>query len=226
MKPITIIYNYQTLIAGILAVGGAIGTVLMINKQIRQSNKQEQKRRSHQNFAARAMMPAALSALSDYSEKCIKFLLLLLPIAPDEHAVTTPISDDIPLIPSDELFTLKQCMEFGDEPITVIIADLIRKLQIQHSRLRDMKSKPNNSFIILDANIIDYILDALEIYARCAKLFTYARRERDSAPSELEKFDMISAAHNCGIWDNSKVDAAINTRYNKSRLPATAAPTS
>src|SRR5437763_10162209 len=79
LKPIVIFYNYQTFIAGILAFGGAWWTVRIIRRQITQTGKQELERRRRRNFAARAIMPAALSALCDYSEKCLKILLPLLP---------------------------------------------------------------------------------------------------------------------------------------------------
>jgi len=44
VKPITWIYNFQTLIAGALALGGAVVTICGIWHQVRQSQRQEDER--------------------------------------------------------------------------------------------------------------------------------------------------------------------------------------
>jgi hypothetical protein len=69
MKPIVIIYNYQNLIAGSLALLGAIWTVSAIKKQIKQTDDQERERRERKHLVAQAMASNALSQLSHYAER-------------------------------------------------------------------------------------------------------------------------------------------------------------
>jgi hypothetical protein len=203
LKPIVLFYNYQTIISGFLAVMGALVTVIVINKQIRQADRHETERRRRENFAARAMMPAALSELSEYSIACVRALLPLLPEAPGQ-LVPAELSVNAPPIPPEAVFTLRHAIQFGDDPVAENIADLIRKLQIQHSRIRNIRNWMSTSArIIVRANILEFTLDALEIYARCAKLFAYARRETDNAPGAPTEDDILSAAHNCEIWDQA-----------------------
>lgn len=219
MKPVVILYNYQTLIAGLLALGGAIWTVATIRRQIAEADRHETERRRRQNFAARAMMPVALNELSNYSKRCVELLLPLLP-KQSGQLVTAHITQNAPAIPAEAVFTLRESTEFGVDPIAITIADLIRKLQIQHSRLADIENWLSSSGrIIVRPNILEFIVDALEIYARSAKLFAYARRESENAPDAPNENDLTSAAHNCSIWDShGEVFELIKRRYPKAEV--------
>jgi hypothetical protein len=214
VKPIVVIYNYQTLIAGFAAFAGAVLTVLVINKQIREASRQESERRRRQNLAARAMMPAALSEICFYSERCISLLRTLLP-ATGEHRVFGHFNE-VPAVPAEALFTLRQSIEFGDDRVAEAIADLIRKIQIQHTRIIGTKSRllsPDET--VLRTNLLDYIVDALEVHARASNLFRYARRETEHAPAEPNSDNVKLSARNCGLWDdiNSEIFGRIEKMY-------------
>ena len=214
LKPIVLFYNYQTFIAGVFALVGAGLTVRYVRKQIKQSDDQEIERRRRQNLAARAMMPAALSDICHYSENCVKILRPLLP-ALSETLVSDKIHT-VPEIPVEALFTLRQSVEFGSNEIALNIADLIRKLQIQHSRLRSTQTRlllPGEGELVLRANIIDYIIDALEVHARASNLFHYARREGETSPQIPNSSEVQSAARACDIWDDDEIYARIKTQY-------------
>jgi hypothetical protein len=217
MKPIVILYNYQTVIAGAFALGAAIWTVIMINKQIKQANDQETDRRHRRNRAARSMMPAALSALCDYSERSVNILLPLLTRMQQEEPAATEIVEDIPTIPVDALSTLRECIEFGEDEIEANVAALIRKLQVQHSRLRGIKAELLSEKTLPSDNVTAYVLDALEVYARSTSLLSYARRETEDAATELTEFDFVSAAHNCNIWDNRSPEISLRSKLSSNR---------
>jgi hypothetical protein len=210
MKPVVLLYNYQTLIAGFVALGGAALTVLAINKQIKSSQDQEDERRRRRNLAARAMMPAALSEICNYSERCMKILLPLLPAA-GEHRVTGRIQS-VPPVPTEALYTLRHSIEFGDDQVAEVIADLIRKIQIQHTRLVSTENRLSSAQSVLRSNVLDYIVDALEVFARASKLFPYARRATDEPATATVKEDLELAARNCGIWDESHEGGQIFAR--------------
>ena len=110
---------------------------------------------------------------------------------------------EVPQLPAEALFTLKESIEFGNEEIAHNIADLISSLQVQHSRISDVRSVlKSESESVLRANLVIYIIDSLEAYARATALFSYARREIDIAPAGLNEEDIQKAAHACSIWDD------------------------
>jgi hypothetical protein len=214
LKPIVIIYNFQTLITGAMALVGAVWTVVTINKQIRQANTLEAERRARKHLVARAMSANSLSSLTAYSEQCLT-ILSTLASATGTQTIEAVTMDEIPPIPSEALLTLGQCLEFGDEPIRKDIESLIHKLQIQQSRLRSLKSwLGDEDKLVVRSNVLDFKIDALEIYARCAKLFLYSRGQSDFKTGEPTSDDLISAAQNCGFWGDPKICEAIKRRYN------------
>jgi hypothetical protein len=216
LKPIVILYNYQTMIAGILALLGAGATVWIIHKQISQAEQLEKRRRERQNIAARAAMPAALSELCFYCQRCVEELVAVLP-APPNQRVTTQISLPPP-VPSDAISTLRQCIEFAEGPIAERIADLISALQVQNTRVIDIRSRAarDASFIELLANINHYIIDALEVHARCSALFPYARRVEDTVPPERTPTaaEVLLSARLCELYEeHADIHEEIRRKY-------------
>ena len=53
----TLLYDWQTLVTGVLALLGAAATVAVVRQQINASHAQEEERRSRTHYAARAAMP-------------------------------------------------------------------------------------------------------------------------------------------------------------------------
>ena len=212
LKPITWIYNFQTLIAGALALGGAVVTIWGIRHQVKQSENQENERRRRQNMAARAMMPVALMEIHRYARECVSVLLPVLP-DPPEQRITAHIGE-IPPIPADALFTLRQSVEFGSNEIATYLSDLIRYIQIQHARITDAKRDllREGGTIVLRANILQYTIDSLDILARADKLYPYARRDVDVVPEKLQDHDLRTAARACGIWDDDDSELFIRIK--------------
>lgn len=158
-------------------------------------------------------MPAALSELCGYAQKCVNLLLPLMPRTSDEQRVTGQLAE-IPPIPHEALFALGESIEFGEDRVAEAIADLIRKIQIQHARVVSVRQRLALDQLVMRTNITDYIVDAVEVFARASKLFPYARRETDEPPDELIGNDMRTAAHACDIWEeNADIFARVRTRY-------------
>ncbi len=70
-------YDWQQLIAGLIAIAAAIIGWLAINRQVRQGEEQERERVRSRHAAARAMLPLALSGISDYAHDCADELVAL-----------------------------------------------------------------------------------------------------------------------------------------------------
>jgi hypothetical protein len=226
VKPITWIYNFQTLIAGALALGGAVVTICGIWHQVRQSQRQEDERRRRQNLAARAMMPVALMEIHRYARECVSVLVPVLPDGPEQR-IAAQIGE-IPPIPADALFTLRQSVEFGSNEIAAWLSDLIRSLQIQHARITDAKHdiEREGATIVLRSNILQYIVDSLDILARADKLYPYARRDTNVAPEKLQDGDLRTAARGCDLWadDDSELFVRIKQTYGSPAEDQRAAP--
>ncbi|KXF76554.1 hypothetical protein ATN84_10855 [Paramesorhizobium deserti] len=68
------IYHYQTLITGIFAIGAALIGASAINGQIQSAERQERERRDARHAAARATLPLALSAITQYAVGCSRYV--------------------------------------------------------------------------------------------------------------------------------------------------------
>jgi hypothetical protein len=197
--------KFQTLITGILAVAAAAWTIQKMDKQIRQEKELELERRNRRNYAERTMMPLTLAALCDYSRQCVKWLVPLL--SDPQRLLAQDFSSEPPNLPSEILFSLKENIEFEKCEVREVLADLVKNLQIQRSRLINLTTRPSS--LEKTNNPQDYlrelVVDACGIYARSANLFEYARRKSDSdkMSRQLEKFDLIAAANDCSIRQNN-----------------------
>lgn len=70
--------HYQELLSGCFALIGAAAAVAAVMHQIHQAEEMENKRRARREYAARAMMPHALSAVCRYGTDCCLALRNLL----------------------------------------------------------------------------------------------------------------------------------------------------
>lgn len=197
--PITIalkyVEQYQTLIAGVLAFVGAWWTVRKLSAQIRQSGLIENERRERSHMAARTVMPAALSELDEYASACLRFLeqFHLNPNA--SGVITAALNIPVPSVPAETLLTLRECIQFGDQSVAELVADMISKIQIQNARLISTTRRLNQpGQLIVQRNIDTYVVDALEIRARAFKLLPYARRAADASPATPTVDDIREAA--------------------------------
>ena len=213
-------YRWQTLLTGLLALGGAAWTVRAIQSQIKQASDAENDRRQRNERAARAILPLALYDISDYAREC---MLLMSPFI-SGSARQNPII--VPPIPPALIEPLQAAIRSANPQTAGEIAGVIAWLQIQHARLRslaDRVSDPTRQPItpVLAA---EALLDAAELSARCASLFPYARDDR--APAEVSFQSRLGEAL-FGVQivpeDNPVLQPLFNRRQNPSpistRLP-------
>lgn len=209
------IWDWQTLIAGILALLGAAWTVVSIRAQIQQVNNIESDRRLRQERAARIALPLALSKIATYATDCIKALSSHITSSPG--GIDTSVSIDIPAIPRDILEPLQACAQFGDAEIARRVNRLVELLQVQHSRMEswfgnvDMQETKVNRYSHLRIAIVD----SADIHAATGALFHYARQ----ASSELEPHDLRlrTALHIGGVREHQSYEAEITRRAARER---------
>jgi hypothetical protein len=187
--------EWQTLIAGFLALVGAGWTVRGLRAQIRQTEQLGEDRRRREDLAARAVLPLALSDMSRYARDCIQLLSKYVtggrPIVPADL--------EWPQASSESIATFRDCARFADPRVATQIHDLLSTLQVQQARLRSLIVKSRGKQMSLDKGV-DAIINAAEVHAKNNDLFEYARDD-DAVHSSTTVSQLRTALRNSGIWE-------------------------
>ncbi len=186
--------EWQTLAAGILALGGAIWTVGAIRDQLQYAREQDEDIRERKNFADRAAMPSALVSLLDYAHQSIVVLKELRAGLQPSGRIQfdhTWVSPRIPDYPHEAASVLRTCLETADKAHRPGIVKVLRDLQIQNSRLRDIIKdvSATSGMIVMLNNLCEVIVNSLELYVRGSHMFAYARAETN-APAPPERVNL------------------------------------
>ena len=189
-------YDWQTLIAALLALAGAWLTVKKIGDQIRQTEQLADSARSRQERATKAVLPLALSELSRYAQDCI----LLVNRFITEQRSTGLLTTEAPRAPADVIRVLQDSVRYSGADVASQIAVLLGKIQVQQARLGNLCAHYRTEEITEHAGV-DAIIDAADVYARTGALFDYAR-DIEGVRKRSSSDELVSALHNCSIWDD------------------------
>jgi hypothetical protein len=203
-------YDWQTLIAGALALFGAWITVRSIKRQIKQADDAANDKIGRDERAAKAILPLGLSELSQYASSCIKFLNQFYSQASTGTEVT-----NIPQLPSGVTLILQECVRSADPSVAQQIAILLGKLQIQRARLDGLIIKKRERSL-LEHEIDTNIIDAADLYARTSQLYNYARDldgVRQLAPSN----ELLSAFILAGFSDDHSAMKEVYRREKRAK---------
>jgi hypothetical protein len=194
--------EWQTLIAGLLALAGAWWTVSAIRDQVAQTQEAEREHRLREERAARAMLPLALSALVEYALDCIRLIEHYIPTG---GTAVRSVSDGglvAPRLPDEALEPLQAVVRHSDDEIAKQVATIFGKLQIQRARLLGLigRSLRDASCPMSVPEGFDAVFDAADLHAYTVRLFEYARDV--GALREKAGTDQIKGAlRNAGLWD-------------------------
>ncbi len=212
--------RWQTLIAGLIAIGAAFIGGYFVNAQIKLTKAQEDDRRRRRHAATRATMPLTLSALMEYARLCGRALRQLYLATPGEAARAEQMTGfDLPPVPGDKIAALAEIIEAGDPAVGEAIADLLSNLQVQDGRLRSTKADildPHNPLrSIMKRELETYIIDAADLYARCEGMLDYARRTAETVGGEPSAADLKRALTLMSFHEAAfdPVKATIDRRY-------------
>lgn len=188
--PSNFLREYQDLIAGLLALTGALTGAAYINRQINQSRDQERFRLSRRHAAARAVMPLALDGLTTYAAEIASVLVEArtkeLQVAHAEEAgyvsfVRDAIRD--PLIAETLIRDFAAMIEAAEPADGDVFFDLLSDLQVQRARLKGLTTEPSGLTVrSKEMNILQLehrLLEAVYIHAAAGALFAYARLAAD-----------------------------------------------
>ncbi|UTW55341.1 hypothetical protein [Kordiimonas sp. SCSIO 12610] len=132
------VYAHETLSGSFIAAFAAACTVYIINKQIQQTQSIENTRRKNKLDAERAVLPHALSELTDYAKNSLE-LSKRMAKGENFHPQRTNL-------PHVAIATLKKCIEFAPSPEKEKMAFILNELQVDQSRKqRECKNYRGNS---------------------------------------------------------------------------------
>jgi len=199
------LYRYQTLIVGLLALGGVALAFAEQTRRAERARVVERERRDRDDDAARAVLPGALDAICNHAFTCTRRLLELLP----DNALQQKVSkrlDASPTIPGGVLEAFQAAIQSADRNNAGKLADLFAGLQIQQARLRAL-CDPDRTVWRLE--VLQRVIDAAELYAGAVALFDYARLTRQEIDLDLSRKQIGAALNSCRIFDNSDLDPLV-----------------
>ena len=202
---------WETLLVGASAILAAVVTIRQVRSQIRQTDRLAREDLARKGYAARAILPLALSGLTDYTIHCIDLLADLLPKDLDEQMVIDRLIE-VPPLPDDVIPSLREAIHFANDNDAKTLADLLGGLQIQHSRLRGLHRKMMNPGLhaFTTSEIAHLVIDAAEVAAGVAASFKYARRRETHVDlSKLSGPDVRQALFNSGLFDDPRIDSLV-----------------
>jgi hypothetical protein len=206
-----IVDHWQTLIAGGAALLAAGITTIVLICQIRETAHHADDQRQRRARAALAVLPLALSELQQYAGSCIRGLYELRPYFQNHGSLDRAQADKClsawpsPRLPEDVLSVLKECIEFSDQAPAEAASTLIRRLQVQQSRLTEYASRLRLLNHALPLSTIDLAIgDTAEVFARVGRLFLFSR-DCPVQAFDVGRDDVYGALSDAGCFDNDQV---------------------
>lgn len=202
-----ILLDWQTLLAGILALAGAVLTVYGLAKQVQVAQAIEREKVRRRHLSDRAALPLALVQLTAYLRLCVSLLEPLNPPSGASQRIVapSPYGKPVPLnLPADAIKAIRDNVESAEQDESSALSQLIAELQIQNSRFNSFFEdiSPNSAMIVVTHNLHGRIFDALQLEAACRKMFDYARLRSDAIGVDLSAHDIFSCAFNAGIMES------------------------
>lgn len=198
--------DWQTLASGVLAVGAALVGAYFINKQIHLAEKQERERLLRKELAARSVLPLMLSQLMEYARVNAKALKRTLDASSGGTYRGDPSAIEIRPVPLPLVMEIKNLIEATPSRVGERLADMLSDVQIIGARLDDF-ANPEEGRILLAENIKSFIIDTVELHARAASAFAYARRRSNEIGDENDVGNRIlTSLHLLGFDDHAYPD--------------------
>ena len=203
------IKDWQNLIAALFAIGAAILAYHSARQQLKQNDRQEGNRRSKKHASVRAMLPLALSQITEYAQNSACALIDLLGLCQDELFPPNSSIENLPQpLPHETLKVLAELIEYSDDIDASLVEAMVAWIQIHDARVRRVirDNQDPAGTVVVRTNISGRIIDAASIYAAAATLFNYGRRREHRPRTTITWEDVRGAFRNMRIWDQDHPD--------------------
>lgn len=180
------LFEWQTLVGGLLALLAALLSIFFLNRQIKQTEALHQKGLERSHHAQRVIFPFVLSQICEASRITIKDMAEIHRIGEIGRVIQDYARPVLDL--SDSLIGNLQSMAETTDNSTFLelLSELVQNIQISRSRL-------NDSDFASDREIESRMIDVAKIYALSESLFQYARF-KSKAPPDLVKWERVQSA--------------------------------
>lgn len=202
--------EWQSLNAGVFAL---ISSYVAFNI----STYNEEKKRQRAFVAARAFLPQALSDLTVYFKQCSALLREAYTIIEEEGRRPPPLKSEAPSLRGGVNETFSRCIEVAEPEVASYLAQILMKLQIVSSRVRELKGSFGNSGSEIWGRhyVMSNIHSLGELQVLINRVFDYARALQQFDPSKPTWEDYRNAFGNLDI-DVEDIDDL--ERYTKQRI--------
>lgn len=193
---------WQTMLTGFIAIGAALIGGYYVQAQSALVDGHEQDRIRRQFEAERALLPLTLSKMSAYARASGRAIRAMYPAGEAVNFNPDAELPNFPDPPTEEVQHLAAVIRASqDAKIREVVAELLSRLQVQSARMLDLRDMREWHEVrrVMRTELDEYLLNAADIYARCAGLFDYARRETTIAPGNPTYGDLSSALNQMGL---------------------------
>jgi hypothetical protein len=195
------LYDWQTLVSGVLALGSAIWAGRLIQQQILQAAELEKDRRRRRFRSIRCTMPLLLRNVCEFSDEMVSSLIdykdgILKRSAPEGL--------NFPKIELNIISEIREIIEFSDDDFLVQhLSEIVSEIQIILSRVADLRSFPEMSSMLGMAHTVDeYVLQAARLFALVEGLFDYSRDLQEAGPFQVEWSRVSSSFRRKDIYED------------------------
>jgi hypothetical protein len=213
--------KWQTLVGATVALIAAGFAIWNTTRSLRQNKQFEEQRRTRKHAALRAVLPLALSQVSEYAERSAHALDDLASRCSGGALPRMAASGDlVQPLPSDTLKTLTDFIEYSDNLDVAVIESTIAWIQIHDARLRSLV-KRNRTQRVIRAELEARIIDAASIAAGAGTVYEYARRQETQLQHTLPWAAVRNALGSMRFWENEHPElyAILSGREQRSAGP-------
>ena len=179
-------HSWQSLNVGILAFLATVIALYVSRYQSIEHTKREFE-------GEKAFLPHALGELCKYLNSSALVLISVLP--PVRGNMSPNLNIECPILPLEQFTVFKNCIKFAEPAVAKYLVNLLKLLQIHHSRLESICTQNYANAPYARS----CLYNAAEIQALINELYDFARSEADFKAVELD-WEMIRVAYrNLGV---------------------------
>lgn len=204
------LYNWQTLITGVMALVGAWITIRAVRRQ--SNDDAERKRR-----ASRAMLPATLDAVHLYALATIQWLRStkekVIYLEQGKYANQPLSTGTSPRLDGETSKALQACVENFHLPEARFAAGLLSRAQVLQSNVSSLSDYFENHSgyqvkrVGLLREVNQQIANAVELVALVARAFPFARNEQETVDGSVDLYAIRNAFKLCFLNEVQEVEA-------------------
>jgi hypothetical protein len=196
--------SWQTLAAALVASIAAVIAFRNTSRSLQHAESLERRRRDRKHAAVRAVLPLALSQVTDYAERSARQLNELVgKCIAEALPPRTATPKLIQPLPAETLKTLAEFIEYSDQIDVSLIEATVASIQVHDARTRGIvedNSDPSNEHIVTQFQLEGRIVDAAAVYAAVGAVYDYARRRKDTLPKAITWDAVAAALDNMRFW--------------------------